>query len=162
MWLVLALGLFALSSIEARVTDFVSGPLVVTVVKATNLRNDEDWSTSDPFAKVTAYGKAAVSYPSSLPLPGRSFPDIRIPISSSKRTTTKSETLNPRWEEDLYFGHADWTHFEIQVWDDDAFLEYSDDEMTVKHRVEILTACSDPITRSNSDTSEKLPWEFAI
>ena len=153
MWLVLALdfGIFALSSIEARVTDFVPGPLVVNVVKATNLRNDETFSTSDPYAKVTAHGETTITFPSSL---GMSFPDIRFPISVTKETSVKSENLNPVWNTDLYFGHADWTHFEIQVWDADAGFEGSDDAMTNNHRVEILTACSDPITRSNSDSSE--------
>ena len=151
MWLVLALGVFALSSIEGRVTDFVPGPLVVNVVKATDLRNDENWSTSDPFVRVTAYGYTTISFPSSV---GASLPDIRLPIVTTKETSVKSENLNPVWNTDLYFGHADWTHFEIQVWDADAGLEYGDDEMTVKHRVDILTACSDPITRSNSDSSE--------
>ena len=157
MWLILAFGVFALSSIEGRVTDYVSGPLVVNVVKATNLKNtDEPFSTADPFVKVTAYGFTTVSFP---PVLGRSFPDIRVPISPLKETAVKSETLNPVWSTDLSFGHGDWTHFEIQVWDSDPALN-PDDEMTVKHRVEILTSCSDPITRSNTETKETCGGRF--
>ena len=153
MWLVLAFGVFALPSIEGRVTDYVSGPLVVNVVKATNLKNtDEPWSTADPFVKLCAYGYTSVSFPAVST--DFVFPDIRIPISVPKETAVKSETLNPVWNTDISFGHGDWTHFEIQVWDADSGLQFGDDEMTVKHRVEILTSCSDPITRSNTETKE--------
>ena len=109
--------------VGARMTDHVPGGLKVTVIKAYHLPDTDGWlDTADPYARVHAY---------------------RLDGSdATKATDEKGGTLNPVWNKELSFGHGQWTHFYIQIWDSDNGWNGGDDTMTGNYKVDILTPCS--------------------
>ena len=121
--------LLALSStitipLNARMTDHVPGDLKITVIKAYGLPNtDGGGNTADPYAKVTAYT-----------LDGTGI---------TTQTNTKDGTLSPVWNQVLSFGNGQWSHFYIEIWDEDGGFRGEDDSMTDNYRVDILTPCSE-------------------
>ena len=109
--------------VGARMTEHVPGGLKVTAIKAYNLPDTDGWlDTADPYAKITAY-KLDGSY-------------------VTKRTDDKGGTLHPVWNKELSFGHGQWTHFYIRIWDSDGGWNGGDDTMTGNYKVDILTPCS--------------------
>jgi hypothetical protein len=63
--------------------------------------------------------------------------------SVTQYTNEKDGTLNPVWNQELSFGYGQWSHFHIQIWDDDSPFRGDDDSMTSNYRVDILTPCSE-------------------
>ena len=94
----------------------VSGLLVVHVGRGRSLPNtDSIWSASDPYVKITAVDSSNNRY-------------IRT-------TTVKQGTTSPNWNEYLEVPEREWQFFRIQVWDDDNFLTFGDDQMTVSQTI---------------------------
>ena len=109
--------------LDARMTSHVPGQLKITVIKAYNLPNTDSPDNADPYAKVRA---------------------VKLDGSSvTQYTNEKDGTLNPVWNQELSFGYGQWSHFHIQIWDDDSPFRGDDDSMTSNYRVDILTPCSE-------------------
>ena len=92
--------------------------LRINLFNGRNLAN-EDFpysAASDPYVKVTAYDVDGDAYE----------------IKSSR----KSNTLNPNWNENIDFGIGSWTKFTVSVWDHDSRLLYrcDDDDKFGSHR----------------------------
>ena len=92
--------------------------LRINLFNGRNLPN-EDFpysAASDPYVKVTAYDVDGDAYE----------------IKSSR----KSNTLNPNWNENIDFGIGSWTTFTVSVWDHDSRLLYrcDDDDKFGSHR----------------------------
>ena len=87
---------------------------------------------------------------------GLDLPDPYATVIAFKRdgshvtmnTDVKDGELLPVWNQELYFGYGEWSHFDIQIWDQDTgILEVGDDVMTSNYRVDILTPCSRDVER---------------
>ena len=98
--------------------QYWQGRLRINLFNGRNLPN-EDFpysAASDPYVKVTAYDVDGDAYE----------------IKSSR----KSNTLNPNWNENIDFGIGSWTKFTVSVWDHDSRLLYrcDDDDKFGSHR----------------------------
>ena len=94
----------------------VSGLLVVHVGRGRSLPDtDPIWNAPDPYVKITAVDSSNNRY-------------IRT-------TTVKQGTTSPNWNEYLEVPEREWQFFRIQVWDDDNFLTFGDDQMTVSQTI---------------------------
>ena len=88
----------------------VTGRLRVKVRNAADLPDTDPWlNTPDPYVRITAVHTAMVT----------------------RETSVKSGTQNPTWNELIDFGVHQWKYFRVQIWDDDNFLTFGDDEMSV-------------------------------
>ena len=54
-----------------------------------------------------------------------------------RQTSVKSGTQNPTWNELLDFGVNQWKYFRVRIWDEDSFLTFGDDPMSISE-----TLCS--------------------
>ena len=110
----------------SRLTDHVPGILKVTAIKAYNLPDTDGWlDTADPYARIVAYRSDG--------------------FTISAHTRVIGGNLNPVWNQEIEFTFvpSKWTHFTIQIWDEDGGFNGADDTMTGKYRVDIVVPCSD-------------------
>ena len=95
----------------------VYGRLTVRVKYGRGLKDlDGFWDSSDPYVIITA-------------VDGSGRKHVR-------QTSTESDTLNPRWYENLEFPEREWQFFRIIVWDEDVIW---DDQMSMSETVVIST-----------------------
>ena len=76
---------------------------------------DPIWNAPDPYVKITAVDSAGIHY--------------------IRKTSVKSGTTNPAWNQYLRLPGREWQFFRMQVWDDDNFLLGGDDKMTVSETI---------------------------
>ena len=85
--------------------------LVIKVRNAVNLPDtDPIWNAPDPYVKIAASHYSGTIH---------------------KQTSVKSGTQSPTWNEHLDFGVQDWHSFRVKIWDDDNFLTFGDDPMSI-------------------------------
>ena len=80
---------------------------------------DPIWNAPDPYVKITAVDSAGNHY--------------------IRKTSVKSGTTNPVWNQYLMLPGREWQFFRMQVWDDDNFLLGGDDKMTVSETILITS-----------------------
>ena len=121
----LFLGLLVKEGGALRLTDHVPGILKVTVIKAYNLPDTDGlWDTADPYARITAHSVYG--------------------FTVSADTRVIEGNLNPVWNQEVNLQYeSKWTHFTIQIWDQDGGLNGNDDTMTGEYRVDVVVPCSD-------------------
>ncbi|XP_064387793.1 uncharacterized protein LOC135335979 [Halichondria panicea] len=112
----------ALSVNDIRQTNLLYGcpvmNLEVYIRHARNLRDTDPWlNDPDPYVRVQA----------------RRASDSVV----TKSTRDIGGTTSPTWNERLNFGCQIWKNFELQVWDEDNFLTFGDDEMSNKELVSV-------------------------
>lgn len=90
--------------------------LVIKVKTATNLPDTDPWlNAPDPYVKISAYHSSGTLH---------------------KQTSVKSGTQSPSWNEHLDFGVQHWRSFRVRIWDDDNFLTFGDDYMSISETFE--------------------------
>ena len=53
----------------------------------------------------------------------------------TRRTSIISDTVNPVWNEWIFLTEREWQYFRISVWDDDNFLTFRDDEISISQTI---------------------------
>ena len=95
----------------------VYGRLTVRVKYGRGLKDlDGFWDLSDPYVIITAVDGSGTKH--------------------VRQTSTESDTLKPRWYENLEFPEREWQFFRIRVWDEDWIW---DDQMSMSETVVIST-----------------------
>ena len=88
----------------------ITGRLRIKVRNGVNLLDTDPWLNSpDPYVKITAVHTSMVT----------------------RQTSEKSGTQNPTWNKLVDVGVNQWKYFWVRIWDEDSFLTFGDDPMSI-------------------------------
>ena len=94
----------------------VTGPLVVYMRNGRSLPDTDPWLNSpDPYVKVTAVDSSGNHH--------------------VRDTSVQLGTTSPTWNQYILFPEREWQFFRIAIWDDDDFLTFRDDWMSVSETI---------------------------
>ena len=94
----------------------VTGLPVIHIKSGCSLPDtDPALNSPDPYVKITAVDSSGVQY--------------------TRDTSVKLGTTDPNWNEFLKLPEREWQFFRIKLWDDDDFLTFGDDEMSVSETI---------------------------
>ena len=99
-----------------------------------------------------------VSLPDTDPVLNSPDPYVKFTIVDSggnkhyKQTSVQEGTTSPTWNEWLYVQQLEWQFFRIRVWDDDNFLTFGDDAMSMSQTIVVRPGVHNNI-RHCTDTS---------
>ncbi len=135
-----------LSIEDIRQTNLLYGcPLMnlqVYIRYARNLKDTDPWlNDPDPYVKVEARRSSGNG------------------VTQSTRDI--GGTTNPTWNQKLNFGCQGWKNFEVQVWDEDNFLTFGDDEMSSKELV-VVSPGNHGTQRHNAHGNGYLIYDYKL
>ena len=94
----------------------VTGSLVLYVRNGRSLPDTDPWlNNPDPYVKITAVDSSGTRY--------------------VNKTTVQSGTTSPNWNQYISLPEREWQFFRIAIWDDDDFLAFQDDWMSVSETI---------------------------
>ena len=94
----------------------VTGPLVIHIRNGQSLPDTDPWlNDPDPYVRITAVDSSGNQY--------------------VRDTTVQSGTTSPNWNQYISLPEHEWQFFRIAIWDDDDFLTFGDDWMSVSETI---------------------------